>query len=194
MSHRGQRLASKKDVSSKFAELRALKTSGKRRIDTYEEIPEDDLYEEVDEAGYKKILRDRLEKDDFVVDDNGLGYADNGTDEWDNHSDDSEQGTPSRKRTSNTLLKNAGRSALAQEGSISKYLKNTAMAKPSIVVHALKWMRLVLISRLQMSKTKISWQSYWAKFLAILVITNASVQGTRIPQSDTGLESPRLES
>ncbi len=36
------------------------------------------LYDEVDEDGYKKIVRDRLNQDDLVVDDNGEGYADDG--------------------------------------------------------------------------------------------------------------------
>ena len=72
--------ASKRD---KFAELRALRESGKKKFDTYEVEDADDLYEEVDENQYKKIVRDRLNQDDFVVDDNGEGYADDGREEWD---------------------------------------------------------------------------------------------------------------
>lgn len=68
---------------AKFAELRALRASGKKRIDTYEVLQEDDLYEEVDEEGYKKVVRERLNQDDFVIDDNGEGYADDGREEWD---------------------------------------------------------------------------------------------------------------
>jgi len=72
--------ASKRD---KFAELRALRQSGKKKFDSYEVEDADDLYEEVDENQYKKIVRDRLNQDDFVVDDNGEGYADDGREEWD---------------------------------------------------------------------------------------------------------------
>ena len=68
---------------NKFAELRALRQSGKKKFDTYEVEKVQDLYEEVDEAGYKKIVRQRLNEDDFVVDDNGEGYADDGREEWD---------------------------------------------------------------------------------------------------------------
>ncbi len=68
---------------SKFAELRALRASGKKRLDTYEVHQEVDVYEEVDEDGYKKVVRDRLNQDDFVIDDNGKGYADDGREEWD---------------------------------------------------------------------------------------------------------------
>ncbi len=67
----------------KFAELRALRQSGKKKFDTYEVEDADDLYEEVDENQYKKIVRDRLNQDDFVVDDNGEGYADDGREDWD---------------------------------------------------------------------------------------------------------------
>ena len=71
------------NARSKFAELRALRESGKKRLDTYEVRQEEDLYEEVDEDGYKKVVRERLNQDDFVIDDNGEGYADDGREEWD---------------------------------------------------------------------------------------------------------------
>ncbi|ETS76379.1 hypothetical protein PFICI_11766 [Pestalotiopsis fici W106-1] len=68
---------------AKLAELKALKASGKKVFDSYEVEQEADLYEEVDENQYKNIVRDRLNQDDFVVDDNGEGYADDGREEWD---------------------------------------------------------------------------------------------------------------
>jgi DNA polymerase alpha subunit p180 N terminal len=71
------------NARSKFAELRALRESGKKRLDTYQVHQEEDLYEEVDEDGYKKVVRERLNQDDFVIDDNGEGYADDGREEWD---------------------------------------------------------------------------------------------------------------
>jgi len=36
------------------------------------------VFEEVDEAAYAKLVAERRRKDDFVVDDDGLGYADGG--------------------------------------------------------------------------------------------------------------------
>ncbi|KAI1358601.1 hypothetical protein F5Y08DRAFT_111128 [Xylaria arbuscula] len=68
---------------NKLAELRALRASGKKAYDTYELSEEQALYEEVDENEYKKIVRERLNQDDFVVDDNGEGYADDGREDWD---------------------------------------------------------------------------------------------------------------
>lgn len=88
--------ANKRD---KFAELRALRQSGKKKFDTYEVDDADDLYEEVDENQYKKIVRERLNEDDFVVDDNGEGYADDGREEWDRvqtYESESDEGLPVR--------------------------------------------------------------------------------------------------
>ncbi|KAF2500050.1 DNA polymeras-like protein alpha catalytic subunit [Lophium mytilinum] len=69
--------------AAKLAELRALRAAGKTRLSTYEVADEEQLYEEVDEEGYKKVVRGRLDQDDFVVDDNGEGYADDGREDWD---------------------------------------------------------------------------------------------------------------
>lgn len=41
------------------------------------------IYDEVDEETFRKHKRDQLMNDDFIVDDNGEGYVDNGVDEWD---------------------------------------------------------------------------------------------------------------
>ena len=71
--------------AARLAELRSLRKSGNSRISTYEVEDATNLYEEVDEDGYKKLVRDRLDQDDFVVDDNGRGYADDGREEdWHN--------------------------------------------------------------------------------------------------------------
>ena len=71
-----------KQKLAKLAELRALRKDGKKRLDTYEVEEAQDLYEEVDEDGYKKLVRSRIDNDDFVVDDKGEGYADDGREEW----------------------------------------------------------------------------------------------------------------
>ena len=68
--------------ASQLAELRALRAAGKTRLSTYKVQEEEKVYEEVDEEGYKRVVRSRLDRDDFVVDDNGEGYADDGREEW----------------------------------------------------------------------------------------------------------------
>lgn len=80
---------------SALAQLRAQRASGKTRLETYQIEDQGAIYDEVDEDGYKKVVRSRLDKDDFVVDDNGEGYADDGREEWQNErvnysSDDAE--------------------------------------------------------------------------------------------------------
>jgi DNA polymerase alpha subunit A len=68
--------------AARLAELRALRQSGKTR--TYEVKDAESLYDEVDEEGYKAVVRSRLDRDDFVVEDAGEGYADDGREEWHN--------------------------------------------------------------------------------------------------------------
>ncbi|OAL38306.1 hypothetical protein AYO20_02365 [Fonsecaea nubica] len=81
---------------SALAQLRAQRASGKTRLASYQVEDQGAIYDEVDEDGYKKVVRSRLDKDDFVVDDNGEGYADDGREEWQNErqyysSDDAEE-------------------------------------------------------------------------------------------------------
>lgn len=66
-----------------LARLRELRKAGKTGFSTYEVEEAEDLYDQVDEEGYKKVVRRRLDQDDFVVDDNGAGYADDGREDWD---------------------------------------------------------------------------------------------------------------
>lgn len=73
----------KVDRRAKLAELKALRQAGKKAFESYQVEDAANLYDEVDEAGYKEIVRDRLNQDDFVVDDNGEGYADDGREDWD---------------------------------------------------------------------------------------------------------------
>ena len=68
--------------AAKLAELRALRASGKTRLSTYTVEEAEDIYDEHDETGYNKVVRARLDQDDFVIDDNGEGYADDGREEW----------------------------------------------------------------------------------------------------------------
>lgn len=89
----------KLDKRAKLEKLAALRKAGKKTFDSYEVEDVKDLYEEVDEDSYKTIVRDRLNQDDFVVDDNGEGYADDGREEWDRvrvYETDSEEDLPVR--------------------------------------------------------------------------------------------------
>lgn len=50
-----------------------------------------DIYEEVSEDKYKRIVRDRLQQDDFVEDDGVGGYEDNGMDDFGERQEESEE-------------------------------------------------------------------------------------------------------
>lgn len=68
--------------ADRLAQIRALRAAGKTGFDAYQVQEAEDLYETVDEEGYKKVVRSRLDQDDFVVDDNGEGYVDDGREDW----------------------------------------------------------------------------------------------------------------
>ncbi|WAO92963.1 DNA polymerase [Fusarium falciforme] len=127
---------------AKLAELKALRQSGKKAFDNYKVNEVDNLYDEVDEAGYKKIVRDRLNEDDFVVDDNGEGYADDGREEWDRvqaYDSESEEeavvrGRPSKAAKKNRQQEQAKRDA--NDKDISEYFTKGAgrtQPKPKVV-------------------------------------------------------------
>lgn len=78
MADRPQR--EKKTKLDKLAELKRTREGGAR---SWAQEKDTDLYDEVSEEQYKRIVKGRLAKDDFVVDDGVDGYNDNGMDDWD---------------------------------------------------------------------------------------------------------------
>lgn len=131
------------DHRAKLAELRALRQSGKTAFDSYRVDDAQALYDEVDEDGYKRIVRDRLNEDDFLVDDNGEGYADDGREEWDRvQRDDSDseadelptRGRPSKAAKESRKAEQARRDA--SDRNISDYITKAAgkaQPKPKVV-------------------------------------------------------------
>lgn len=72
--------------SSKEEALALLKKSrklGESLLNSYKPAVPTDIYEEVDEAAYKNIVKHRLKEESFVVDDDGSGYVDDGLEVWD---------------------------------------------------------------------------------------------------------------
>ncbi|KAL4066177.1 hypothetical protein J3A83DRAFT_4433487 [Scleroderma citrinum] len=76
-----------KGGSDKFAEYKRAREGGPRNWKVEEDVA---LYDEVTEDQYKSIVRGRLQRDDFVVDDGVSGYMDNGMDDWDQQEADEE--------------------------------------------------------------------------------------------------------
>lgn len=93
--------------ASRLAELRALRAAGKTRLSTYQVDEAEAIYDEVDDDGYKQVVRSRLDRDDFVVEDNGEGYADDGREEWQNdrrYESESEDELPARGKAGTAPL------------------------------------------------------------------------------------------
>ncbi|KAF9212423.1 DNA polymerase alpha catalytic subunit [Podila verticillata] len=86
-SSRSKRRAQDSKASSSLAQLRENRRTGKTRIEQYEALEAEDIYDVVD-ADDRLNKRLRQDHDDFVEDDDGLGYADNGEDEHEVYSDD----------------------------------------------------------------------------------------------------------
>lgn len=93
-------------AGDKFARFRAARAAGTSVAETTEDLDDALLYDEVDEDTFRKRRRDELLKDDFVVEDEGYGYADTGADDWDErsrpqyHSDnESDDGGVKKKHT-----------------------------------------------------------------------------------------------
>ncbi|ROW14955.1 hypothetical protein VPNG_03385 [Cytospora leucostoma] len=132
----------KLDKRAKLEQLKALRKAGKKTFDNYKVDEVDDLYEEVDEDRYKTIVRDRLNQDDFVVDDNGEGYADDGREEWDRvhaYQSDSEDDLPVRGKEGKKSKKQRDEEQAKRDATdrdISQFFTkggNTAQPKAKVV-------------------------------------------------------------
>jgi DNA polymerase alpha subunit A len=123
---------------SALAQLRAQRASGKSRLDTYQVEDQGAIYDEVDEGGYKKLVRKRLDEDDFVVDDNGEGYADDGREEWQNehqhYSSDEADDAPARGKAAKRKRDEEREEADKTNHKIRNYFNNgpVAASKPKV--------------------------------------------------------------
>jgi DNA polymerase alpha subunit A len=69
------------------------------------------IFDKVTEEEYRAIVKGRLEEDDFIEDDDGSGYVDNGLEEdWNRRNTDSEDGSDS----------DAGKWSQADTGSMAR--------------------------------------------------------------------------
>ncbi|KAH9479795.1 DNA polymerase alpha catalytic subunit [Psilocybe cubensis] len=68
----------RKSKLDKLAEYKRAREGG-TRVFKEEDV---EIYDEVSEDQYQKIVKGRLQRDDFVVDDGAEGYVDNGMDDW----------------------------------------------------------------------------------------------------------------
>ena len=107
--------------------LRALREArkGKSSLLDDSDVEESNIYDEVDENTYREHKRDQLMNDDFIVDDDGEGYVDNGEDEWDEntrpkyYSDEEELVDEPRKRKEKPVK-------IAKTAKINTFFKSSA--------------------------------------------------------------------
>eukprot|EP00554_Chaetoceros_debilis_P005310 CAMPEP_0194075076 /NCGR_PEP_ID=MMETSP0149-20130528/2112_1 /TAXON_ID=122233 /ORGANISM="Chaetoceros debilis, Strain MM31A-1" /LENGTH=1588 /DNA_ID=CAMNT_0038755433 /DNA_START=89 /DNA_END=4855 /DNA_ORIENTATION=- len=88
MSSRRKTALARKDILARRNGLSALS-----RTEEYE-VQEEDVYEQLPEDEYQELVDRRREREDFVVDDDGLGYHDDGED---NIYDSDDRNSPSQK-------------------------------------------------------------------------------------------------
>ena len=84
-----RRSARRRAADEAIDRMAAAKASGLSALETMEddEFKEDDVYDVVTEDQYADLVSSRRRDDDFVVDDEGYGYADDGEENWDEYED-----------------------------------------------------------------------------------------------------------
>lgn len=118
-----------------LAEYKALRAAGKKRLSSYQIEDQGAIYDEVDEEGYKKVVRGRLNQDDFVVDDNGEGYADDGREEWQTErryytSSEGEEDLPVRGKLAKRKREEEKEQIERTNKNIAKYFSTGPAAQP----------------------------------------------------------------
>ncbi|PPQ69598.1 hypothetical protein CVT26_001586 [Gymnopilus dilepis] len=93
----------RKSKLDKLAEYKRAREGGGRVL----KEEDTDIYDEVSEEQYRSIVKGRLQRDDFVVDDGAEGYVDNGMDDWagDEDQEDYEEEEDSKKAKKTTGTK-----------------------------------------------------------------------------------------
>ena len=85
--------------SAQLKRLKELREAGAKRLSEYTVNEEDAvIFDNVSETEYNAIALKNLREDNFIVDDNGEGYVDNGLEDWDNMSHDSESSGEEEER------------------------------------------------------------------------------------------------
>ncbi|CAB97239.2 DNA polymerase [Caenorhabditis elegans] len=91
------------------------------------ELDVEDVYDTVDDDEYEKIVAKR-QKDNFIVDDDGMGYVDNGVDFEDDYEDDY---APSSSKNSNSSKKGEKKPKKdKKKGGLHAFLSTTSTKKP----------------------------------------------------------------
>ncbi|CDZ97565.1 dna polymerase alpha catalytic subunit [Phaffia rhodozyma] len=90
-------MSSRQARDAKLADLRAARAGVSRAKQWQASASSNKLYDEVDVEEYDQIVRDRLNENDFIEDDDGSGYIDDGREVWGRSDDDEEADEEDRR-------------------------------------------------------------------------------------------------
>ena len=157
----------RKSNLNKLAEYKRAREGGSR---SWKQEEDTDLYDEVSEDQYKSIVRGRLAKDDFVVDDGISGYMDNGMDDWgagDEERADSEEESTKNNKCNVSLLRLRTFGSLCLTHTIQQRKRkarvSTRKAEENLKLRLLPLFPRSLHTGLQnsQSRKKILWHPSW---------------------------------
>ncbi|KAI5952887.1 POL1 [Candida jiufengensis] len=133
-------MSSREARREKLKLLKEARRTGRNIIiDSDEDTNLNEIYDEVDEEAFREHKRKQLMEDDFIVDDNGEGYVDNGADEWDdssrpNYYSDEDEEVSSKKRKKNS--KDSKPVKIAKTAPINNFFKTSTRIEPNKKVDA----------------------------------------------------------